>query len=535
MFFDLFKKKNKENAKIQELEQTIRNLSAELEAVKRNMTKDEKWNKQQHREIQKMEQPLSKPAENKFDVTGVTHGLEIVDGVVKGYSGTSSDINIPEGVTEIEYNHLTRHGIFDGKIITRIFLPKSLKIIRPSSFRDCSSLEYINIPPNLDKVGDAALWGCSKLQTAGISGNCNIMLSPEMKKIPENLFSGCKSLKSVVLPTKIESIEKNAFFGCNCLEKLYIPSTCKFIGHNAFYGCRKLKELEIASESITFDGNAFQGCESLADKNGFVIVKDTLFFYTGHASVVSIPYGIKEIACDAIGGYTFNSKTKNIVEIMIPDSVTTIGDYAFGHCENLKKITIPDSVQNIGKNILYHCDSLEELIVSEHAPKELKDYADTITPKITWRRQAEEKKRLLELAKTRIDNKSDLTGAVRSFVKHHNGNTETGDNLVRYIIAKLGTKIYHTGEWYFFEEKIEYKYEWAAHSFFDDGGGEEGLINWTMSVNHNACLNFENDKLFDCKAYPEYTGKHESFVCKNPFGLVGSYEFTYRSYRSKTD
>ena len=102
-----------------------------------------------------MEQPLSKPAENKFDVTGVTHGLEIVDGVVKGYSGTSSDINIPEGVTEIEYNHLTRHGIFDGKIITRIFLPKSLKIIRPSSFRDCSSLEYINIPPNLDKVGDA--------------------------------------------------------------------------------------------------------------------------------------------------------------------------------------------------------------------------------------------------------------------------------------------------------------------------------------------------------------------------------------------
>ena len=521
--FSMFKKnrsKIQEN-KIKVLEKTIIELKAEIDSLKDTVSNEDKQAIKVGENSREVKKEISISQRN-------TSELKIVDNEVISYFGTNSDVYIPEGVTKI------RRHVFEDSSIKRIFLPESMKIIEASSFRNCKNLEYINIPLGLQRIGEQSFARCTRLQTAGIDKKCNIVLDPMMKKVPERLFFNCENLKSIILPPEIETIEKEAFWGCENLEELVVPNTCKMIGSNAFYSCSKLKNLKIKSETILFDGNIFSGCNGLANKEGFVIMDDILYWYAGVEAVVSIPYGVKEIARGAFEGSYLNKRNKNIIEIVIPNSVTTIRDKAFEECINLKKITIPESVQNIGDNLFYKCDRLEEIVVAKNGLKELKCLAEGIARNALLRKEREEQKRKVENAKTNIRNEQDLKNAVKLFVDRYNGDSEAVRKIVKYINAKLGYSIYKKGDWYFFGEKIEYKYEWGAHSFFDDGGGEEYLTYWTMNIIYVPCKYSEDDKLTDFTTYPKYTGIDESFICKNPFGLDGVFEFSYRSYYEKT-
>lgn len=133
----------------------------------------------------------------------------------------------------------------------------------------------------------------------------------------------------------------------------------------------------------------------------------------------------------------------------------------------------------------------------------------------------------------KIRSLNELKEAMFPYLKLHGGNRSILEDIVKYIYAKLGSDIYNQGKWYFSNEKIEYKYEWCACSFFDDGGYEEGLMNWTMRVYHGTESNFENHRLTDLSDYSRFFSTDETFVCKDPFGLKGSFEFHYRYYRDR--
>jgi hypothetical protein len=65
-----------------------------------------------------------------------------------------------------------------------------------------------------------------------------------------------------------------------------------------------------------------------------------------------------------IGGYAFYYCTF-LESIEIPDSVTTIGDYAFYYCTSLESIEIPDGVTTIGDKTFYNCTSLESVVIPD--------------------------------------------------------------------------------------------------------------------------------------------------------------------------
>ena len=65
-----------------------------------------------------------------------------------------------------------------------------------------------------------------------------------------------------------------------------------------------------------------------------------------------------------IGDYAF-SGCRSLTDIVIPDSVTNIGNFAFWNCRSLTNIVIPDSVTNIGDNAFEYCFSLSNLIIPD--------------------------------------------------------------------------------------------------------------------------------------------------------------------------
>lgn len=99
----------------------------------------------------------------------------------------------------------------------------------------------------------------------------------------------------------------------------------------------------------------------MADKN-YRIEGDTLI----------INDGVTEINTEDFHKYDVNEYYKdlklkngiaNIKSIIIPDSVTSIGDLAFADCESLENITIPDSVISIGKGAFSRCYNLESITI----------------------------------------------------------------------------------------------------------------------------------------------------------------------------
>ncbi len=117
------------------------------------------------------------------------------------------------------------------------------------------------------------------------------------------------------------------------------------IGKEAFRGCRNLKSITIPDSVTEIELDAFYGCSSLTDT--YVNITDLAAYATGNMTSVFHP-GAKHLMID----------DTEITELVIPDGVTWIGDWAFRGCSSLTSVTIPDSVTSIGRSAFEGCTSL---------------------------------------------------------------------------------------------------------------------------------------------------------------------------------
>lgn len=464
--------------------------------------------------------------------TRKTDGLEIVDGVLIKYTGTDQDVYVPVGVKEIA------RAVFENSDIRSISLPEGLEKIGSSCFTRCSSLTHINIPRSLKSVGGRIFFQCSKLQTLGVGSQFNISVSVDMECIPDELFSSCIGLKSVELPSGITKIGEKAFAYCESIQQFTIPRNCTKVGDNAFMYCESLSKVKFDSKRVSFEGNVFEKCEKLIDKKGFSIVSDTLYGYYGKESSISIPDGVKEIANSAFRCGAFGIDSEQILEMIIPDSVERIGSNAFQGCCKLSKVKMSNNIRWVGDGIFDKCENLDEIIVGTNIPKELKDIIIQVEEKARIRRKSQEERQRIQNAKRKISNVLELQKEIEVFVKAYSGSEDSVKMLVSYIITKLPDSIFREGDWYFYDDAIVYRYELCAHSFFDDGGGEEYKTFWKFSYTDSMAADgsnkkLDNSKLTDIQEYPIFEGSRDNFICKNPFGLFGEFEVQFYSYYAR--
>ena len=195
-----------------------------------------------------------------------------------------------------------------------------------------------------------------------------VIIENGVTSIGEDAFAECESLTSVVIPNSVTSIGDGAFYFCESLKEITIPNSVIKIGEYAFSNCESLKEIVIP-DSVTSIGTwAFVWCESLTS----VTLPDNIFFmrgaFVGCTSLKKIDQPSKVIFCDdsfvyekQSGGLEINSFIGTTSNVVVPNSVTSIGYRAFYSCENLTEITLPNAVNYIGGEAFYSCTNLAKI------------------------------------------------------------------------------------------------------------------------------------------------------------------------------
>ena len=144
-------------------------------------------------------------------------------------------------------------------------------------------------------------------------------------------MSGVEENVTVTIPDGVTSIGKDAFGGCDALKSITIPDSVISIGDKVFAGCTTLENITIPNGVINIENYAFAGCNSLqsinvSEGNSNYLSCGGVLFDKSKSVLIKYPEGEK------------------VTSYIIPDGVTSIGDFAFMYCISLKSITIPENV-----------------------------------------------------------------------------------------------------------------------------------------------------------------------------------------------
>ncbi|MBQ3192467.1 MAG: leucine-rich repeat protein [Oscillospiraceae bacterium] len=133
------------------------------------------------------------------------------------------------------------YAFYGCENLTTVTLPENLIYVGNSAFRDCSTLQDVNLGQGLTNIEDYAFYGCSSLTQIDI---------PEtVSEIGPSAFENCSGLNVVILHSGLYQIGAGAFRNCTSLPSIAIPSGISRLDDEAFADCTGL-------ETVFFEGQA---------------------------------------------------------------------------------------------------------------------------------------------------------------------------------------------------------------------------------------------------------------------------------------
>ncbi len=304
---------------------------------------------------------------------GAFKGCESLESITLPYVGTSehahfgyvfgADDNslVPQSLKSVTVTGGTSiaSGAFaDCANITGIALPASIQSIGLGAFRGCAALEEIALP----FIGNGATQKHLGYVFGAETADQNAEFVPASltsiavlggTAVAENAFANCYHIQNITLPTGIKDIGQNAFAGCSALTDVNTDALDSLftVGEGAFENCSDLKKIVIPASVKTIGFGAFKGCVALEE--------------------ITLPFvgNTKSGTENTHFAYIFGARAYYYGKDYVPATLrsvtvtggTTVTSYAFWDCTSLKNVILPDTLTTIGYGAFYNCTSLESL------------------------------------------------------------------------------------------------------------------------------------------------------------------------------
>ena len=343
-----------------------------------------------------------------------------------------------------DWTNVPSNAFYNCNGIVTLIIPEGIKYIYDQAFYNCANLEKVVLPTTLIQICNQAFNNCHKL------GDVNFEECLSLTRIGWQSFANCDELVEVVFPNNEDYLEGYAFAWCDKLEKVVCNDRLTVIDNDVFTGCNKLREINIPSSINQIGSNAFNGCTTL---NYIILPKGIKYIYdwsfqqcysliilcedesrpsdwSGNwaSNGPTVVWGYKETKtidgikyaltnnneayimsvedltktryefANNVEGYDVVSvnlaglfRDNTVVEeVIIPDfvasipnyafsgatslkrvifgentGVSSIGSYAFQGCSSLESIEIPNSVTSISSYAFYQCDALKSVTIPD--------------------------------------------------------------------------------------------------------------------------------------------------------------------------
>ena len=312
---------------------------------------------------------------NSVYVSGYNHNLDGVGGIIWSIPSSVYHNGVSYTVTGIS------NSAFSNFIrLWDITIPNTVTEIGDKAFQNCTNLQYVwcqtNTPPTIYSStfnnihSKCVLYVRKHLTQAYLNANYWSAFGNRIEEVPdikinniyyyiiddntlevssfgENSYSGNVTIPARVTVNgksyQVTKIGTDAFYYCDNLVSINMPNTIKSIDRHAFYGCSKLKSITIPESVTSIDDEAF--AYMTLNHINFNAISCDDFIKHNYSSIdpqAEIIFGDK---VQRIPAWFWGGKNSNLI---IPNSVTSIGDGAFYCWPNLTEVTIPEKVDSIG-------------------------------------------------------------------------------------------------------------------------------------------------------------------------------------------
>ncbi len=294
----------------------------------------------------------------------VTEAERIYEGAFSGCAELDI-ITLGEGLEYIGVSAFSDcHNMVD------ITIPASVKTLSDYAFRDCTSLYRFTTNGSIEELGDDVFDNCENLKELSLydmsgkmgnlfAGNTNITdVAIRGGEIPAGAFRDCTSLLYISLYDGVTSIGDYAFYGVSSSLGFLIPSTLTHIGEYAFantnmYDFTIGANVEYVGEFAFFKSTLTR----VTIESGRTEFAGYTFANCGNLEAVVFPEDMTRI-CDGMFSGCTSNQFNNII---LPESVTVIGNYAFSECGKLCEIKVSKNLTEIGYRAFDYCHDLNKI------------------------------------------------------------------------------------------------------------------------------------------------------------------------------